>query len=76
MWKEVVLYSLAWRADKRQGEVRVVCEDDTEGRIEVSSATELEALGSMLRNEKPIYYSDEMQALRTGLEPPGEEESD
>jgi hypothetical protein len=76
VWKEVVLYSLSWRADKQQGEIRVTCEDDTEGRIEVSSAQELEALGSMLRNEKPIYYSEQMQALRTGSEPPGEEESD
>lgn len=76
MWKQIKTYSLAWRSDKQQGLIRLRCDDDSEGTIEVSSAQELEALGSMLRNEKPVYYSRDLRALRTGPEPPGEEESD
>jgi hypothetical protein len=76
MWKQVTTYSLAWRSDKGQGVVRVRCEDDSEGRVEVDSALELEALGSILRNEKPIFFSDNLKALRTGPEPPGEEEAE
>jgi hypothetical protein len=40
----------------------------------VDTPRDLEALGSVLRNEKPIYYSENLHALRTGPEPPGEEE--
>jgi hypothetical protein len=75
MWKAVSTYSLAWRADKNEGLVLVTCTDGTKGRITVGSPHDLEALGSMLRNEKPIFHSVDLQALRTGPEPAGEEES-
>lgn len=75
MWKQLTNYSLAWRADRNEGYVLVVCEDGTEGRISVASPRDLEALGSLLRNEKPIYFSESLKAVRTGPEPPGEEES-
>jgi hypothetical protein len=75
MWKQVSTYSLAWRSDKDEGFVLVTCRDGTEGRIPVNSPQDLEALGSMLRNEEPIFYSANLRALRTGPEPPGEEET-
>ena len=75
MWNKVISYSLAWRADKVEGFVGVTCDDGSKGRIKVTSPGELEALGSLLRNEKPIFYSADLQAIRTGPEPPGEEES-
>jgi hypothetical protein len=75
VWKQVTSYSLAWRSDKNQGVVLVTCEDDTKGRNTVESPRDLEALGSILRSEKPIYYSATLQAIRTGEEPPGEEEA-
>ena len=74
MWKQVTTYSLVWRSDKRKGLVRVTCEDGTEGRLEAPSAVELEALGSLLRSEKPIFFSDNLNAICTGPEPLGEEE--
>lgn len=75
MWKLVTSYSLVWRSDKGQGVVQVACEDGVLGRIDVDSPQNLEALGSILRNEKPIYYSEDLQAVRTGPEPPGEQEA-
>jgi len=76
VWRQVTTYSLFWRSDKRKGLVRITCEDGTEGRLEAQSAVELEALGSLLRSEKPIFFSDNLSAICTGPEPPGEEESD
>ena len=76
MWKQIKTYSLAWRSDKQEGQIRLCCVDESEGTVKVTSAQELEALGSMLRNEKPVFFSDDLRALRTGPEPPGEEETD
>jgi hypothetical protein len=75
LWRQVISYSLAWRSDKSEGTVPLICQDGTGGRIPFASPRDLEALGSVLRNEKPISYSHTLQALRTGPEPPGEEEA-
>jgi len=62
------------RQDLQTRPRRLEREGGATGRIVVRTPHDLEALGSLLRNEQPIYYSADLGAVRTGAEPPGEEE--
>ena len=57
MWKDIKNYALLWDSKKRKGIVKVLLEDDVYYKIIVKSASELNAIGSILRKEKHLSYN-------------------
>ena len=74
MWSRVMEYALIWNAPKDKGVIQLKLENGDQHDMDVDSASELTALGDLLRHEKPIYYKVGVGEIRTGWEPAGEEE--
>lgn len=74
MWKQIKAYALLWNAAKHKGIIKVVLEDGEEHKIKVKSSSELNALGNMLRHEKPVNYNTNTGSIASGWEPLREEE--
>ncbi len=75
MWKQILEYSLNWRAETNTGAINLRMDDGTTATINPDTVEELAALGDILRNEEPVYYNTRFGDLATGWEPTGEEES-
>ncbi len=78
--RQVARYYSRWDVDNHNG--RIALYDSTNGSIDnrvINSADEFQLIVGMLRNEKPLWYDDVANQLRTGFgatgEPTGEEES-
>ncbi len=72
----VASYYSRWDLKEHKG--RIAMYDSGNQLIEnhmFSNPAEFQAVVSMLRNEKPLWYDTEAQHLRTGSEPVGEGES-
>ncbi len=67
-WKEIKAYGLAWNAKDNKGVIQFRLETGEDKKMQVDSASELSALADILRNEKPLFFSDEMNAIRTSWE--------
>jgi len=74
VWKQILEYSLNWRAETNTGAINLRLADDTIATINPDTIEELGALGDILRNEKPVYYNTRFGDLSTGWEPTGEHE--
>ena len=72
MWKIVEQYQLAWRAKDNVGIIYLFFSDGSLESIQPDSIQELDALGNILRNEKPIWFHTTSKDLTTGREPTGE----
>ena len=76
---EVKRYYSRWKLDTHQGKIILY---DTDNNVldnrNYGDANEFQLVVGMLRNEKPLYFSDTLKHLRTGAlgsgEPVGEEE--
>lgn len=73
MWTRIEEYFLNWQQDERYT-VYLVFDTGTRVQIDVNSLEELNAFGSILRNEKPIFYETNLRIISTGPEPVGENE--
>ena len=69
MWHEVQDYQLGWDPITNKGWVVVSCPKGEGFRFPVGCASELSALGDILRNEKAIFYSPKLRRLVTGEMP-------
>jgi hypothetical protein len=67
-WKQIKAYGLAWNAKDNSGVMQLKLENGESHKLEVDSASELSALAEILRNEKPVFFSAELSAVRTGWE--------
>ena len=74
MWKQILEYSLNWRADTNTGTIALRLNDGTTASINPDTVEELAALGDILRNEEPVYYNTRFGDISTGWEPTGEGE--
>lgn len=75
-WKEVNYYQVLWRHDTKAGWVKVFYVDGSDAyQIGPLTYEDYTVMLDMLRNEKPVYYDLEQNALATIGEPVGEEES-
>lgn len=74
MWKQIKAYALLWNATKHKGIIKIVLEDGEERKIKVKSSSELNALGNMLRYEKPVNYNTNTGSIASGWEPLQEDE--
>lgn len=74
MPKEIKKYSLAWSADQNRGYAYLSWSDELPAVIEVTSLPELAAIGDILRNEKPVFYFEKLNGIRTDWEGVGEAE--
>ena len=74
MWKRVAAYALLWNSKKHAGYIKLVLEDKSEHKIKVKSSSVFDALGNLLRHEKPINYNTKSGSLASGWEPLGDDE--
>ena len=72
MWKMVEHYDLSWRTKDNVGIIYLYFSDGSYEDIQPDSIQELDALGNILRNEKPIWFHTTSKDLSTGREPTGE----
>lgn len=68
MWATIKAYALLWNAKKHRGIVKVVLEDGSDYKIVTKSASELNALGNILRNEKPVHYNKSSGSIASAWE--------
>jgi len=73
MWKRIEAYAMLWNSRKHRGIVKVVLEDGSEYKLKVKSSTEFDAMGNVLRHEKPVNYNIESGSIAAGWEPMKEE---
>jgi hypothetical protein len=74
MTQTVKYYVLQWFGNANSGRVLFWLEDDTGALLEVNTLEELDALGNILRNEKPIRFNPELKHVYSGWEAVGEGE--
>lgn len=74
MWKRIEAYALLWNSRKHKGIIKVVLADGTEHKIKVKSSSEFDAMGNILRYEKPVNYNTESGAIASGWEPMKEDD--
>ena len=78
MWHRVIGYRLQWHAASGKGRVVIIYDDGgpeaQRAQFDVASATELAALGEILRDEEPIGFDPDTLTISTGDEPVGENE--
>ncbi|MFQ5676040.1 MAG: hypothetical protein ACE5G1_09105 [bacterium] len=68
MWQTIKGYALLWNAKKHRGIVKVVLEDGSDHKIVTKSASELNALGNLLRNEKPVHFNQGTGSIASAWE--------
>jgi len=71
----IATYRLEWNTQTSSGHIRLRGAEGEYARIDVGSCAELDALGTILRNEKPVSYNTDTCVLVAGYEPVGEEEN-
>ncbi|MCH8954173.1 hypothetical protein IIA28_02480 [candidate division KSB1 bacterium] len=68
MWEIIKAYALLWDPKKQKGIVKFILEDGSDHKIVVKSASELNALGNILRNEQPVHYNKHRGSIASGWE--------
>ena len=68
MWEIVKAYALLWNSKKHKGIIKVVLEDGSDHKIVVKSASELNTLGNILRNEQPVHYNKQSGSIASAWE--------
>lgn len=68
MWETVKAYALLWNSKKHKGIIKLVLEDGSDHKIVVKTASELNTLGSILRNEKPVHFNKNSGSLASAWE--------
>ncbi len=72
MWNQINAYALLWNVKKHKGIVKVVLDNkdifNNKHRLVVKSASELSALGDILRHEKPVYFNIGTSSIASGWE--------
>jgi len=67
-WEEIEAYALAWNIDENRGAVQMRLKNGDMAKIPLDTAPELAAIGDILRNESPSFFSATRKAIRTGWE--------
>ena len=68
MWETIKAYALLWNAKKHKGIIKVVLDDGSDHKIVVTSASELNALGNILRNEEPVHFNTNSGSIASAWE--------
>ena len=56
-WRKIKDYALLWNISKCKGIIKIILEDGVDYKKVVKSASELDAIANILRNEKTVYYN-------------------
>ena len=74
MWTQINEYFLNWQNEEERYTVYLRLSNGERAEINVNSLQELDAMGNILRHEKPMFFETSMRVLSTGPEPVGESE--